>query len=334
MKLSSLTFLAALLMLGCGDDDRPIDRDSGAGPFDANTLDVSRPDVLGFDAPDPGNESCDKMDILFIVDDSGSMGEEQANLASNFPRFVQVLDDFRNSAGREIDYRLGVTTTGADHVTIIDFSGFGIPPMTIEEEGPAGELQQGCGMTRKWIERSDPDVSSTFSCVAEVGTGGSSTEMPLGMLELALTERMADGSNVGFLRDDALLAVVILTDEDDCSKDERETRLTLDPFAPGGPGGAADECSGDSLIPISRVLATVDAAKMERGRWAAAVIAGPTDCESAFGSAASADRLQDFVSQVGDNATFSSICEGDLSSALMDALNTFEVACQSFPPLI
>ena len=38
---------------------------------------------------------CTKMDLLFVVDDSGSMGEEQSNLAANFPAFI-VMDDKGN----------------------------------------------------------------------------------------------------------------------------------------------------------------------------------------------------------------------------------------------
>ena len=47
------------------------------------------------------------VDILFVVDNSGSMGEEQANLSENFGRFVGVLeaDDVK------ANYRLGITTT-------------------------------------------------------------------------------------------------------------------------------------------------------------------------------------------------------------------------------
>jgi hypothetical protein len=41
--------------------------------------------------------------------------------------------------------------------------------------------------------------------------------------------------------------------------------------------------------------------------------------------------MLDFVTQAGDNATFSSICSGDLTNALEEALDTFESACDSFP---
>lgn len=32
------------------------------------------------------------IDILFVIDNSGSMGEEQANLAANFGAFIEVLE--------------------------------------------------------------------------------------------------------------------------------------------------------------------------------------------------------------------------------------------------
>lgn len=284
----------------------------------------------------PAEDECDKMDILFIVDDSGSMAEEQANLASNFPRFVEILNAYRTSSGSQLDYRLGVTTTGKDITTVITFDvpGFPLPPMEIAEMGPSGALLQACGMTRKWIEASDSDVAGTFSCLAEVGTGGSGVEMPLYMTELALTERVADGSNVGFLREDALLAVVILTDEDDCSRPEDRIELTLD--ISGGATSAADTCDPTATLPVDRFLGALDAAKGDRGRWAASIIAGPGpgSCSSSFGDAAEATRLKQFAMDAGENVIFSSICDGDLSSSLMEALDTFEAACQSFPPLI
>jgi hypothetical protein len=54
-------------------------------------------------------------DVLFVVDDSGSMGGEQAKLAANFDAFIQNLDATnlaRVANGQEpIDFHLAVTTT-------------------------------------------------------------------------------------------------------------------------------------------------------------------------------------------------------------------------------
>jgi hypothetical protein len=281
------------------------------------------------------------MDILFVVDDSGSMSEEQSNLATNFPMFITVLDGFTTDGGEPLDYRVGITTTGRDTTTIISFPPpfDTFPPMEIRETGPNGALvnDSTCGMTRPWIERADPDVATTFSCAAQVGTGGSSIEMPLLMTERAVTDRVADGANAGFLREDALLAVIVLTDEDDCSRVDNPITIEVpDPL--GMPTAAADECdpSQPEIEPLARFVSAIDGVKGERGRWAMAVIAGPGPgtCSSGFGDAIEATRLKDFLTSVGENTVFSSICEGDISSALMEALSTFDAACQSFPPLI
>lgn len=43
--------------------------------------------------------------------------------------------------------------------------------------------------------------------------------------------------------------------------------------------------------------------------------------------------MKDFVTQAGENSVFSSICDGDLTSALADAVAQFETACNAFPPV-
>jgi hypothetical protein len=283
----------------------------------------------GGTGPTEGQEAkpCAKMDLLFVVDDSGSMEEEQSNLAVNFPKFVSVLDNFVTSAGDQLDYRIGITTTGRDVTYTIalppPFPPF--PPMT--EHGSNGAFRNlpECGMTKSWIDWSDNDPSSEFACAAHVGTSGPSLEMPLNGVKMALTDRMDDGTNVGFLRDDALLALVILTDEDDCSREDDNFAIASDSCDPSPP----------EVQPLTKYLDLLDTIKQARGRWAAAVIAGPgpSDCSSAFGQAGNAKRLHSFVDQAGDQAIFSSICAGDLTQALNDALGKFTAACESFTVL-
>lgn len=306
-------------------------RDAGGMITPMTDGNIVRPDVSTV-----AGDGCEKMDILFVVDDSGSMAEEQTNLASNFPRFVEVINAFMTESGRPLDYRIGVTTTGQDMVTVVSFPPmFPLPPVEMMESGPGGALLQdsACGMSRRWIERADADVAGSFSCVAQVGTGGSSVEMPLRMVEMALTDKVEDGTNAGFIREDALLAIVMLTDENDCSREGNRFEIMIpDPFSPGGITGAVDVCDPASpdLLPVSHFLTVLDGVKGDRGRWAAAVIAGPTNCSSGFGDAVEATRLKDFVMMTGDNAIFSSICEGDLTGALMEALTKFDAACDNF----
>ncbi len=269
----------------------------------------------------PKADECQKMDIIFVVDDSGSMKEEQTNLASNFPNFVKVLEGFKTKSGAKLDYRLAVTTTGRDVTYTIEAPGFpALPPQN--EKGDDGAFRNNCGSAKRWVDKSDGNVAATFSCLAKTGTGGSSLEMPLYALKLALNDRMNDGTNKGFLRDDALLAVVVLTDEDDCSREDNNFKI------------ANDVCrTMPNLKPVSDYASMLDTAAKGPGRWASAVIAGDKKCSSSFGAAVEATRLKEFIALAGKNGTFSSICDGDLTPALQKALDTFDAACKNFPPV-
>lgn len=320
--VSALTLLAS----GCGPS---MGAGDGNGDGNGGGVDAGPGGPNEFADAMPA-QRCTKMDILFVIDDSGSMGEEQTNLANNFPQFINVLDTYQTEGGDFLDYRVAITTTGRD----VDYTiqppvipGFPtFPPINQSEDGMNGAFVQDCGMSRRWLERGDVDVSSTFSCAAKVGTSGPSLEMPLHATELAFTQRMTDGTNSGFLRDDALLALVILTDENDCSR--RDNNFTVE--------NDACDSSQPQIVPISEYLGFLDGLVGNRGRWATAVIAGPGPgtCSSSFGDAAEATRLKEFVQQTGPNAVFSSICDGDLTSSLQDALDTFEEACDNFPPVL
>ncbi len=260
-------------------------------------------------------QRCEKMDILFVVDDSASMLEEQDNLAENFPLFINVLEQ------QDLDYRVAVTTTGRNYSYTTDFLGTPIPAQITG--GANGELLQRCNMQRQWVEPGDPDPAGEFGCAAQVGTDGPTDEMPLSAMRMAFEERMQDGTNAGFRRDDALLAIVFLTDEDDCSYEES---VNL---------GLFELLCESQLEPATNYVDFLDQYTGDRGRWAAAVIAGagPGRCSSDFGAADEATRLIEFASATGANAVVSSICEGDLTAGLQDALDTFDQACQGFPPV-
>jgi hypothetical protein len=280
------------------------------------------------DGPDAGDDPpqhagpCEKMDILFVVDNSNSMEEEQGNLGDNFPAFAQVLYEYLVGADLPLDFRVAITTTGVDLQWTEVFPAF--PPLPeqripMSQSGDDGAFRQSCGMDRRWLERDDPDMAGTFSCAADVGIGGPGWETPLLASERALSAPMVNGTNAGFLRDDALLAIVYLTDEDDCSR--RDNNFDHPVAAP---------CTEE---PVQSWVDFFDDLTGDRGRWATAVIAGPTDCTSEFGDAVAAHRMQEFVDLTGENAVFASICDGDLAPALEAALDTFAAACESFPPV-
>jgi hypothetical protein len=178
-------------------------------------------------------------------------------------------------------------------------------------------------MTRRWIEKTDADPAGTFACLAALGTSGPGDEMPLAAMRMAFDERMADGTNTGFRRDDALLGIVMLTDENDCSY---EAPVTLQ---------FTESLCDSQMEAVSNYVGFLDTYTGDRGRWATAVIAGPgpSSCSSEFGGADYCERLDQFVQMTGTNAVFSSICEGDLTVGLADALALFSAACDEFPPI-
>lgn len=258
---------------------------------------------------------CNKMDLMFVIDDSGSMSEEQANLAANFPMFAQVLSSYTTPDGDKIDFRVAVTTTGRDLSYSISLGSTSIPQ---NESGDNGALRNNCNLGKRWIEPSDANMPQLLGCRANVGTSGPSFEMPLLMSKWALSERVFDGTNVGFLRDDALLGIVMLTDEDDASTTQNNFTVTVSSQPP------VDWHPADQV-------AFLDALKGHRSRWAAGVIAGDGACSSSFGNATDAPRLKQFVQLANGTgstqATFSSICDGDLTAALQKIVTTFQDAC-------
>ncbi len=313
-------FLLTSMLAACG----PNVRDDGGGGTGVDAGGGAEPDA----ALAPAGR-CQAMDIMFIVDDSGSMEQEQGNLATNFPMFADVLSSYEVEPGRPLDYRVAVTTTGRT-VSYSISSGPITLPMT--ETGRNGAFVDGAGSTRRWLERSDVNMASMFAQRARVGITGPGFEMALLMTQMALRERVTDGTNAGFLRDDALLAVVMITDENDCSRTDNNWMISP----------AADPCTGTGapFVAPAETIAFLDQVKGGRGRWSTAVIAGQTDCTSTFGDAAEATKLIDFVNQVNSgapagrqNAVFSSICEGNLAPALQQALDTFQAACENFPPV-
>jgi len=143
------------LLLGCG-----VSEDNGLVGGDGGGDGRDRPDEFADAAP---LQACEKMDILFVIDNSGSMSEEQSNLISNFSGFASLIDDYLTSTGNPLDYRIAVTTAGRDvsyriSVPILN------QELPFSEPGDNGNFRRGCGMDRGWIEKADSDVVGTFSC--------------------------------------------------------------------------------------------------------------------------------------------------------------------------
>jgi hypothetical protein len=147
------------------------------------------------------------VDILFVIDNSGSMGEEQGNLASNFGAFISVLEDPLVDA----NYRLGVTTTDNGNVWCAQL-GIGA------DSDPWLESIEGTTNLPEGVTATD-----AFQCLGPQGINGCGFESQLesmhkSFLRMKQVGPACDGDpTCGFMRDNALLAVVQVTDEADCS---------------------------------------------------------------------------------------------------------------------
>lgn len=131
-----------------------------------------------------------RVDILFVVDNSGSMGQHQTNLSRNMDLFIKSF-----STSIQIDYNVGVVTTD------------------MSERAESGRLQ---GVVRI-VNRSTPGALGEMSKNLKVGTTGDWIERSFDPVFAALTPPLVDGYNMGFLRRDAHLAVIFITDAEDQS---------------------------------------------------------------------------------------------------------------------
>lgn len=193
-------------------------------------------------------------DILFVIDDSRSMQEEQAKVAAELSTFVGSLV----SGPIHNDFQVGVVTTSlTQHARDCSPD---TPPVLLDWPEESGRLQLGKDLdgqplpqsTRRILASSEPDLVDQFALLVGQGVSGSGQEMGLEAMRRALSEPLVSippgaspSGNLGFLRDGAQLLVVIVSDEDDCS-DPLGTSVVLEPTC-GGPCNLDSECGGEGF---------------------------------------------------------------------------------------
>lgn len=219
--MRTLTFVAVILaaLSGCGWDTVPA---SAVTDCDAELV--------------PGAAAAD---VLFVVDDSGSMLGEQEELSENLGRFVEAL----LGSPVRLDVQIGVTNTsvvgygGETAYSSGPAEGTPYPAGAIVaiQQGPGGAVAAGdlvwdpaaYGTTAEgWggarilsgAAMGDAAFGAAFRANVLVGSRGSGKEQPLLAMRRALEKAEPGGPNDGFLRPGARLAVVVITDEDDCSE--------------------------------------------------------------------------------------------------------------------
>lgn len=270
-----------------------------------------------------------RTDILFVVDDSGSMEEEQATLAQNFQDFITQLAALPVAN----DYQIGITTT-----SVTNFDGTSVFPNAavpgssparncpnIGRQYPAGALvavdpasvavypTDGVFVDTlpKIMVSGSPTLVQDFQTNVKVGICGSGKEQGLEAARLALSDRIADGKNVGLLRPGARLVVIVVSDEDDCTGNattnaqchDPAVKVTLTPVQDyvtflGGP------IAGEVRSVLVAAIAGVDPATRL-----------PALCGTAFDSA---DRYAAWVSAFGANGLIDSICNASFRDTLVE----------------
>lgn len=138
-----------------------------------------RTESFSFEAP--------KVDVLFVIDNSDSMGTAQAALAESMNLFGQALLE------READFHFGVISTDFDDVA-----------------------QQG-RLIGGFVDQTSSMLIPDLVARVQIGIEGSNTVRPFDAVQAALTPPLVNGANAGFRRNDAALAIIFVGDEDDQS---------------------------------------------------------------------------------------------------------------------
>lgn len=146
-------------------------------------------------------------DILFVIDTSGSMEEEQALLRSGFPSFTSTINA---ASGGTLDWHIAITTTDVAAAgpgkqgDLVAFSGV-----------PAGTYYLDSALNVS-------QANSAFQSTVMLGIAGSGDERGIAAARMMAEKEFTPATTRGFLRADAPLSVIVLSDEDENSNGRTE----------------------------------------------------------------------------------------------------------------
>jgi hypothetical protein len=297
-------------------DARPPVRDSRPPPRDATPV----------DAIVPPPSTAPPVDILFLVDNSNSMLEEQVSLKERFPELVDSLTS--GEVGGRADVVRSFPPVDDIHLGVVDTDmgagGFLVPTCAESNFGDDGLLRTrgdvsagGCSSRYpSFLQFRAGDPPGAFaadaSCLASLGTGGCGFEQPLEAVLKALTPSTStttffmgtrghgDVENAGFVRPDSILAIALLTDEDDCSASDP---MLFDPESPLYVGDLNLRCFQwqVALYPADRYVEGLISLRPDPSRLVFMPIAGvPVDLtldrdRTRFGAILADPRMQEQV---------------------------------------
>lgn len=252
--------------------------------------------------PPPG---CQRIDILFTIDGSGSMTDEQKALRGSDgmpPVFAEFTDALLAELTEVEDFHVGVVTPQEDVTLLGTHRDFPAVP-----ESP----ETSCGLPpgQRWLVGPSPTLAADFECIAATKSG------TLELTAYNTAEALHDPNNAGFLRDDSLVVIVIITDEDTHDHDLA------------------------TMVEIrQRMLAAVDDRLDRLVVLAIAAGAGVFEapesvCGGPYGNAAPARRIASIVASFRERGIFQPICEGDLATSFTTVLDDVVSACEDYDPV-
>lgn len=169
---------------------------------------------------------------------------------------------------------------------------------------------QSCGIAGgiRYMLDDQPNLEQTFSCAALVGDGGDGLERPMdAMTEAVGSQSATGGCNEGFLRDDAVLVVTVISDEDD-----------------------VDQSAGD---PVAWKQFLVDA---KGGNEEAIVVLGLVGDGGVNGGLCEPDIDAPILRSFAESFTHGevgSVCAADYAPFFEQAIAVIDTACDEFEPV-
>jgi len=330
---------------GDGSGSAPGTSDEPADSGDGIKLDVGE----GMGSADEGADGvgCDKVDFLFVIDNSGSMSDEQTNLIASFDGFIAAIQDTLQAQ----DYHVMVVSTdsgggGGSSIMCINgdcsctpvpgcceqvcngFSdtcnGFAcddLPGGACETTLGAGKIFEEDGTSclpedgPRYMTHADADISTKFSCAAHVGTYGDGNERPMEAMLAATSPGLnaMDACNEGFLRDDAILVVTFITDEEDVMKSPGDPQDWYD-------GLVANKNGNPDAVAVLGLFGDGDLPAGECPPLQDDLGAEPSP------------RLRAFVELFGDRGVAGSVCADDFIPFFLDAVDVVDFTCDEFRP--
>jgi hypothetical protein len=342
---SSAFVLVLASLVACGGEPRDpgadeVDDGIGEGIDDGGSESESDDDEgmsVKFDEPNEGEgtaeggddgqleEGCKKVDLLFVIDNSGSMEDEQINLVNSFPSFI---DEIQVQLAGTDGYHIGVIST--DLYAFND--GCLQEGAMITATGGTGASNQVCGpfaAGHTYMTEAD-NLDVAFSCAAQIGISGDGDERGMQTMQAALSQGMnAPGAcNDGFLRDDALLVIVIITDEEDDHEVDGCSQLPQ-PGSNGEPAGwfagvVANKAGAEQNIVVLSLIGPPGPDP--------AVCPALDKCQGGIIGAEVANRVAQFTGMF-TNGFVGRVCEPSYASFFQEAVAVIKSACDDFVPI-